>query len=142
MKLPSQFAIGAVGLAVAAYVLYKAVPKVAAAVDGVVSGDNALTRGAKNAAGQRVTAYVGAGVVGTLGAAANTASGGYFSTLGQWLGGKAADAFLPDPFAAQDRYARPPTGNDYDETERLARRYPAPPAPVEYSDPTQYGFGI
>ena len=66
---------------------------------GLLSGDNALTRSATNADGERVTAYEGAGPLGTLGAAANAASGGYLSSFGQWLGGKAADLFQPDPMA-------------------------------------------
>jgi hypothetical protein len=45
---------------------------------GVVSGNNVLTRG---------TPYEGAGVLGTLGAAANTASGGVLQSWGESLGG-------------------------------------------------------
>ena len=69
-----------VGVGVAAYLMWKA---------------GNLTTTARNAAGQRVTAYEGAGAVGTLGAAANAASGGYLATLGQWLGGAVFDITHP-----------------------------------------------
>ena len=67
---------------------------------GLLSGNNALTKNATNAAGERVTAYQGAGPVGTIGAAANAASGGVLASIGQWIGQKAADLFLPDPMAS------------------------------------------
>jgi hypothetical protein len=57
---------------------------------GAISGNNALTQG---------TAYQGAGILGTLGAAFNSASGGGLASIGEWLGGKVADATLPDPTA-------------------------------------------
>lgn len=62
---------------------------------GLVSGNNVITQNQTNAAGQAVTAYQGAGVFGTLGAAANSASGGYLSSFGETLGGWAFDAFGP-----------------------------------------------
>lgn len=74
-------ALGVVGLA---YFLYKQGP-------GLITGNNAITRSATNAAGEPVTAYQGAGVIGTIGAATNAASGGFLASLGEWLGGKAAD---------------------------------------------------
>lgn len=78
-----------VGLGVAAYLLPK--------LGGIFSGHNSLTTTATNAAGDRVSAYEGAGVVGTVGAAANAASGGYLATLGQWLGGAVFDLTHPAP---------------------------------------------
>jgi hypothetical protein len=45
---------------------------------GVVTGNNVLTRG---------TPYAGAGVLGTMGAAANAASGGVLQSWGESLGG-------------------------------------------------------
>ena len=134
MKDSTQLAIIVGGAAVVAFVIYRAVPKVAQAVGGIVSGDNTLTRGARNAAGQPVSAYQGAGIVGTVGAATNAASGGYLATFGEWLGGKTYDMFNSDPLASVDRYNRPPptsSGANYDETERLLARYPAPPAPEQ-----------
>lgn len=60
---------------------------------GLVSGNNIVTQSA------RTDAYQGAGVVGTVGAATDIASGGVFSRIGEWIGGKAADVFIPDPLA-------------------------------------------
>lgn len=54
---------------------------------GLATGDNALVHNATNADGQRVDAYEGWGAAGTLGAATNAASGGWFSTFGEYLGG-------------------------------------------------------
>lgn len=51
-------------------------------VGGAVSGNNAVTRG---------TVYEGAGVAGTVGAVANTASGGLLEDVGSWIGGKIFD---------------------------------------------------
>lgn len=91
MKAPSPtLMIYGAAAAVAAFVLWKFTKigaTVAEALPGVVSGDNALTRSQSNAAGERVTAYEGAGVVGTVGAAANTASGGVLASAGQAIGG-------------------------------------------------------
>lgn len=84
--------VGAVALG--AYVLWKARGMAGAAVQGaagIVTGDNPITRGATDAAGRPVTAYTGAGVVGTAGAAVNAASGGVLATVGDWLGGAAFD---------------------------------------------------
>jgi hypothetical protein len=60
----------------------KAAGAVANAAGGVLSGNNALTQG---------TPYQGAGIAGTLGAGANVVSGGVLESIGDWLGGKAAD---------------------------------------------------
>ena len=64
---------------------------------GLVSGDNAITNNQTNASGEKTTAYVGAGVLGTLGAAANTASGGVLASVGEWLGGKVYDLTHDEP---------------------------------------------
>jgi hypothetical protein len=86
---------------------------------GLVTGDNALTRNAKDASGAPVTAYQGAGVVGTLGAAANAASGGYLASFGEWLGSKAYDLFHPAP--AKDASAGVLIGNGQPTTGDFAR---------------------
>lgn len=106
-------AIGA-GLTVAAVLVYKGVTAGAqlagAAVDGaagLVTGDNAITRNQTNAAGEKVTAYEGAGVLGTLGAAANSVSGGMFATWGQSLGGWFYDATHDDPIATATAPGQP-----------------------------------
>lgn len=54
-------------------------------VGGVLSGNNAITEGA------RTDAYTGAGVIGTLGAATDRISGGVLSRFGEWLGGSIYD---------------------------------------------------
>lgn len=64
----------------------------ASAAGGLVTGNNALTNG---------TEYQGTGVLGTLGAATNDASGGFFSWLGDKIGGGLADLTQPEaPTAA------------------------------------------
>lgn len=65
----------------------KAVVAAADAGAGIVTGENELTKG---------TPYEGAGVLGTVGAAANAASGGVFQEFGEWLGGKTYDLLHPD----------------------------------------------
>jgi hypothetical protein len=76
---PIQFAIGA-GIVVA--IVYFVVKHAgAAAVEtavGAISGDNALTHG---------TPYQDKGIVGTVAAAANKASGGALQSIGEALGG-------------------------------------------------------
>lgn len=66
------------------------------AIAGAVTGDNPITRSATDAAGRPVTAYQGAGVVGTAGAAVNAASGGVLASLGDWIGGKVYDLLHDD----------------------------------------------
>ncbi len=76
---PIQFALGVAIVGVVAYFLVKRAAGVAAETAvGVVTGDNALTRG---------TPYQDAGVLGTLGAAANAASGGHLQSIGEAIGG-------------------------------------------------------
>lgn len=82
------------GLALLA--VWYVVSRAPAAVSGALSGNNALTENATNADGTPQTAYVGAGPLGTAGAAANAASGGWFSTVGDWLGSKAYDISHPN----------------------------------------------
>lgn len=112
--------LGAVGLG--AFVLMRAF----SLGKGILSGDNALTRNARDSDGNKVDGYVGVPVLGTLGAVTNEASGGYLATLGGWIGRNAYDLFNPSPDP------NTPTAS-YDETDRLLNRYPAPnaPAPTE-----------
>lgn len=89
--------IVAVG-AVAFYVIARKTASAAtdAAVDvvaGVVTGENALTKD---------TPYEGYGVLGTLGAGFNAASGGTFQRWGESLGGWLFDKLNPDPLADQE----------------------------------------
>lgn len=96
MKLPISgdakgyaILIGAGVVAVVVLTLFfkKQATEAVKGVGGLVSGDNALTRG---------TVYEGAGVAGTLGAATNAATGGLLETFGSWLGGKVYDVTHPD----------------------------------------------
>lgn len=59
------------------YLARKTVKDVADAAGGILSGDNALTEG---------TPYQGAGVLGTLGAAANSVLP-FLDDVGSWIGG-------------------------------------------------------
>lgn len=102
MKIPAalksiegQYAVIAiVGVVVAYYVLKKILP----VAGGLVSGNNAITANQTDASGNVVDAYQGGGVLGTLGASANSASGGILASIGEWIGGKVADATMPyDP---------------------------------------------
>lgn len=77
---------------------------------GLVTGNNAITQAATNAAGQPVTAYQGAGVVGTLGAATNAASGGWLATAGQRLGSWLYDITHPTEPAPATQKDNPATG--------------------------------
>jgi hypothetical protein len=62
---------------------------------GVLTGNNAVTENATNAAGEATTAYQGAGIVGTVGAATNAASGGVLASIGESIGGTLFDWFGP-----------------------------------------------
>ena len=85
---PVKLGIGLAILAGGLYLLTRTALKDAAgAVGGLVSGDNAITRG---------TPYQGAGVPGTLGAATNAASGGLLERFGGWLGRTVYDATHAD----------------------------------------------
>jgi hypothetical protein len=53
---------------------------------GLLTGNNAITENTTDFSGQPETAYEGKGVIGTLGAAANTASGGLFASIGNSIG--------------------------------------------------------
>lgn len=86
---------------------------------GLITGDNALTQNARDSDGNKVDAYTGIPVAGTLGAAANAASGGYLATLGGWLGRSTYDLFHP----AEPEPSGPQAS--YDETDRLLKRYPS-----------------
>jgi hypothetical protein len=65
------------------------------AAGGVLTGNNTVTQSATNAAGDATTAYQGAGIVGTVGAATNAVSGGVLASMGEAIGGKLFDWFGP-----------------------------------------------
>lgn len=120
MKLGATGVLAVAGVIVGGFVLWK----VAGVGKGLLTGDNALTRNATDSDGNQVSAYQGAGPVGTLGAAANAASGGYLATFGSWLGRTTYDLLHPG-----DGSTSTPPQASYDETQRLLARYPATSAP-------------
>lgn len=107
IKTESMLLIG--GVAVLGLIAWNVLPKLAKGAGGLVSGNNALTQNQHNIDGSQQTAYVGAGIPGTLGAAANTASGGLFSSIGDWLGGGLYDMTHSDPLAGPINPAPPST---------------------------------
>ena len=72
---------------------------VANTLDAVNQGfsNNNLTNSATDFAGDKVTAYGGHGVVGSLGAETNALSGGALASAGESLGGWLYSAFNKDP---------------------------------------------
>lgn len=72
--------------------------KVGSVAKGIVTNDNALTRSATNASGEPVTAYKESSIplIGTLGAAVNAALGGVPASIGEAIGGSAAQAQADD----------------------------------------------
>jgi hypothetical protein len=85
-----------------------------------------LTETATNAAGQPVTAYRDAGVIGTLGAAANAASGGTLASLGEWIGSAAYDLFNPGTDTTPAPAAPTLTTGDLSRADRLAEPWALP----------------
>lgn len=98
-----------------AYLAYKAVKGAAgAAVNGaagLLTGNNAITQNQTDASGNPVTAYQGAGVAGTLGAAANSVSGGTLASFGDWIGGKVYDLFNSSTTPAASSSGQTSTAN-------------------------------
>lgn len=79
---PIKLAIGAViVIGVVYYLTRKTVTDAAQAAGAVLTGNNSVTDAA------RTDAYKGAGVAGTVGAAADNASGGILSKTGEVIGG-------------------------------------------------------
>lgn len=95
MRLQTALMVG--GVAAAGLLLLALAPRAAAAARGIATGENDLTRNATNAQGEPVSAYFGAGMLGTAGAAANTASGGWLATAGGWIGRTFYDLVNDDP---------------------------------------------
>lgn len=118
---------GAIALLAVLYVLRSA----PAAIAGAASGKNALTANATNADGTPQTAYYGAGPAGTLGAATNAASGGWFSTLGDWIGTKVGDLTIRDPNAEANAA----------DADRAAARDALQARPIDYGAATDNPWG-
>lgn len=93
MKIPAATINNAALLLVvalgAAWVIKRSAGAIVDTAGGILTGDNALTQNATDFQGARVTAYEGAGPLGTLGAATNAASGGILASLGGWIGSAA-----------------------------------------------------
>ncbi len=87
---PGGIAVAVIGGLAVLYLGYEALKsftgKAVAAAGGVVSGNNVITQNQTDFSGTATTAYQGKGVLGTLGAAANSASGGIFASLGESIG--------------------------------------------------------
>jgi hypothetical protein len=93
-KAGQYIAIGGAAIGAVVFIVWYGKKQVAQAADlvgSVASGNNAVTRNQVDASGEKVTAYEGAGILGTLGAAFNSVSGGTLASLGSWLGGKTYD---------------------------------------------------
>jgi hypothetical protein len=82
---------------VGGYILVKTVEgwgqKAASVGAGLVTGNNAITQSATDYGGAPETAYEGAGLLGTAGAAADIASGGLLASLGNSIGSGLYDLF-------------------------------------------------
>lgn len=81
-----MIAVAIVAVVVVYYLAKKTVTGAAGAVGGLVTGNNALTQG---------TPYAGTGILGTLGSAFNSASGGTLASMGSNLGSSLYDLFNP-----------------------------------------------
>lgn len=131
-----------IAIAAAAGIVGLVLLKYSGAVKGALTGDNALTREAKNADGQAVTAYQGAGVVGTLGAATNAASGGYLASFGQWVGGKIFDLTHPADDPAPVGSVVKPAGEPMAYTLPVSRDVTFSEASAPGYDWRGYGWGV
>ena len=98
-KPPSELVIGTaiVGGLVLLWLARDSIKAVADTAAGLVSGNNAITQNQTNAAGEKTTAYQGAGVLGTVGAATNAASGGVLASVGETVGGWFYEITHTDP---------------------------------------------
>jgi hypothetical protein len=129
------------GVLVVGYLVYRMLKAAPAAIGGALTGDNALTRGATNASSQPTSAYVGAGPLGTLGAGANAASGGWLASLGESLGGGAFDLFHTDPMAVAPLNPAPPSDGAANSRYLQGGNVASGSGSLDmFSDPEGYGF--
>lgn len=115
LKLDGNAAIIAVAAAVGLYLVFKALKGAAQAVG---QGANVVSSSLWNSPGlasdpaniNAGTAYAGTGVIGSVGHAADAASGGTLSSIGEWIGGGIYDLTHPnyDPNAIAADPNRPP----------------------------------
>lgn len=95
---PVTLAVSAViVIGVVYYLTGRTIGKVADIAGGAISGDNAITRNQQNFSGESTDAYVDKGILGTIGAATNAASGGILASAGETIGGWVFDIFGPKP---------------------------------------------
>jgi hypothetical protein len=102
----------------AVLVLY-VLPKV---LKGIFTNKNPVTNNQTDAYGNPVTAYseTTTPIIGTLGAAANSVSGGTLASIGEWLGGKIADITMPyDPNAPATTRQQVVTPNNVSDVSEL-----------------------
>ncbi len=93
---PVNLAIGVVlVLGVVYYLGRKTIEDTAKLGAGLATGNNVITQNQHNLAGDKTTAYEDKGILGTLGGAANSLSGGIFASVGETLGGWTFDLFGP-----------------------------------------------
>ncbi len=98
LKNPVQLAIGAaIVLGVVYFLIRKTASDAAKAAGGIVSGNNMVTRNQTDFSGNKVDAYEGKGLAGTLGAVVNSATGGATASVGSKVGG-----FLSSVFGKED----------------------------------------
>lgn len=99
LKGPAGYALVVLAGGVVLWLLWdkaeKTTKDLALGVAGAVSGNNAVTQNQHNFAGEDTDAYVDKGVFGTLGATANSASGGLLASAGETIGGWVFDLFGP-----------------------------------------------
>ncbi|SRR5881394_878615 len=65
-------------------------------IAGIATGNNAITENATNSQGVPVSAYEGAGILGTAGATVNAALGGVPASIGESIGGWVFDLLHSD----------------------------------------------
>lgn len=112
---PLPLALSAAVILGAVYFIGRQFAKDAAkAAGGLISGNNPITESATNVSGEKVTAYQGSGVAGTLGATANAISGGVLASVGQKIGGTLFSIFGPKDTSPKTFYSvRFPDGKNH-----------------------------
>jgi len=102
LEKPIPLAVAAVVLIGFVYWLgKKTIKDTANFVGGVASGNNVITQNQTDASGNVVTAYQGAGIVGTVGAAFNSVSGGTLASAGEGISNWVYDLLHSDTQGSQ-----------------------------------------
>jgi len=132
MKAPSPtlmlYGGGALAVLFIVNKLMSAAPEAAKAVvtaaDNALTGNNVVTERAHNLDGEQTTAYQDKGLVGTVGAATNEATGGLLASAGQALGGWWASVTGADQ---NDKIAAMLKGSQPTQQTASQARYTSPP---------------